>query len=322
MDTDIDAILYLQLANVLAHNMSKKIITIAEDMSGMPGMCISCEDGGIGFDYRLAMGIPDYWVKTLKGVNDDHWNLHELWHELTTRRPQEKNIGYAESHDQALVGDKTVAFWLMDASMYWHMAENDQNLIIDRGISLHKMIRLITHILAGEGYLNFMGNEFGHPEWIDFPREGNSWSYKYARRQWHLADDPNLKYKYLNLFDKKMIELSKLYSVINSCDLQQLWIDNDKKVLIFQKAGLIFAFNFHPTNSYSDFIFYVNYEGIYSIILNSDAEEFGGHKRIDTNVSYFTTKAANNIWPPHALTMYLPNRTAIVMKLNSNNLQK
>src|SRR5205814_10610086 len=202
---------YLQLANKLVHTIKPDAITIAEDVSGMVGMARPVEEGGIGFDYRLAMGVPDNWIKLLKEKADEQWSLTELYHTLLNRRWSEKHIGYAESHDQAMVGDKTIAFWLMDKEMYWHMNKASRNLIIDRGIALHKMIRLITFSLGGEGWLNFMGNEFGHPEWVDFPREGNNFSYKYARRQWSLADNEILRYKSLNEFDRAMNHLDEAY---------------------------------------------------------------------------------------------------------------
>jgi 1,4-alpha-glucan branching enzyme len=139
---------------------------------------------------------------------------------LTNRRWKEPTIAYSESHDQALVGDKTLAFWLMDQEMYTNMSDlSPRTPVIERGMALHKMIRLISHGLGGEGYLNFMGNEFGHPEWLDFPREGNdsrydrvfNTSYHYARRQYNLIDDRMLRYKYLYAFDKAMQHLHKEY---------------------------------------------------------------------------------------------------------------
>ena len=206
MNTDVEAVTYLQLANELIHEVNPFAVTIAEDMSGMPGMCLPLRTGGIGFDYRLAMGIPDFWIQTLKEP-DEAWNMRRLWHELTTRRPQEGSIGYCESHDQALVGDKTIMFRLADAEMYWGMNKEHHSFIIDRAIALHKLIRFATLTMACDGYLNFMGNEFGHPEWIDFPRQGNGWSFKYAKRQWSLADNPNLKYEWLLDFDRAMLKI-------------------------------------------------------------------------------------------------------------------
>ncbi len=304
---DWDSLLYLQLANELTHELKKYAITIAEDMSGMPGLCRKIEDGGIGFDFRLGMGIPDFWIKYLKEKRDEDWEISELWSVMTNRRWKERTVAYTESHDQAIVGDKTVAFWLMDKEMYYHMQVNDQNLIIDRGIALHKMIRLYTASLGGEAYLNFIGNEFGHPEWIDFPREGNNWSYKYARRQWSLVDNENLKYKYLNHFDKAMIQLLKKYKVLHAQQGRQINMDAHNKVIIFERANLLFLFNFHTNHSIVDYRFNSLGSGAYKIILSSDDLDFGGFNRIDATMEYPTLEEDK-------LSIYLPNRCALVMK--------
>ncbi len=318
-----DAVTYLQLANELIHRIKPEAISIAEDMSGMPGLCRKNEEGGLGFDYRLGMGIPDYWIKLLKHSRDEDWNLEELWHTLVNRRWKEKTIAYAESHDQALVGDKTLAFWLMDKEMYWHMNADDPDLTIERGIALHKMIRLITMSLGGEGYLNFIGNEFGHPEWVDFPREGNGWSYKHARRQWHLVDNENLKYKWLNDFDRAMINTVKEGKTLAEHPAHQLNLDAHNKVVIFKKGDLIYLFNFSPTNSIEDYRFYVPEEGKYEIILNSDSPEFGGHGRVDDKMVYKTIvekyehedeKGKKRTEKVPKLSLYLTNRTALVLK--------
>ena len=310
MNTDTDAVTYLQLANELIHEINPHAITIAEDMSGMPGMCIPIKDGGIGFDYRLSMGVPDLWIKTIKECSDENWDIGKLWYELTSRRPQEKNIGYCESHDQALVGDKTIMFRLCDAEMYSGMSKFGGNLIIDRGIALHKMIRLVTASLAGQGYLNFMGNEFGHPEWIDFPREGNGWSYHYCRRQWSLVDNPNLRYRELNSFDKAMIKLLKEDDLL-SISAENRWLHQEDKILIYTKGDTVFIFNFNPVKSFDGYFVPVGEEGRYNVVLSSDDGEFGGYSRVDTSVQYetFTTPAG---WI--GFKCYLPNRTAIVLK--------
>lgn len=272
MNTDIEAVTYLQLANELAHKVNPKCITIAEDMSGMPGMCLSLEEGGIGFDYRLSMGVPDYWIKSMK-IRDEDWKLGEMWYELTTRRPGEKNIGYSESHDQALVGDKTIMFWLADQEMYWHMRKEDDSPIIARAVKLHKMIRLVTSTLAGEGYLNFMGNEFGHPEWIDFPREENGSSFKYARRQWSLVDNNDLKYKYLNNFDNAMITILTEYNIFNAVP-KLIKIHEENKLLIYKRKPLLFIFNFHTWKTYS--IDLPKAKKSYQVVLYTEAKEYGG----------------------------------------------
>lgn len=307
---DWDAVTYLTLANTLIHSINKNALSIAEDMSGMPGGCRTPEEGGLGFDFRLGMGIPDYWIKILKHLRDEDWDIHQLYNVLTNRRWKERTVSYAESHDQALVGDKTLAFWLMDKEMYWHMSEEDTNLAIDRGMALHKMIRLITLGLGGEAYMTFIGNEFGHPEWIDFPREGNNWSYKYARRQWSLVDNEKLKYKFLNNFDKDMIHMAQRVELLNSYGAQQLNMDSTNNVIIFERKNLIFVFNFSPFNSIFDYRFAVPQAGTYKIILNSDARHYGGHGRIDSNIDYFTTIQGDR----NILSMYLTNRTALVLE--------
>ena len=305
---DWDAIRYLQLANVLTHDLKPAAITIAEDMSGMPGMARKVIDGGIGFDYRLGMGIPDYWIKTLKHTRDEYWNIHEIWDVLTNRRWKEKTIAYAESHDQSLVGDKTLAFWLMDKEMYWHMNKDDDSIVIDRGMALHKMIRLITASLGGEGYLNFIGNEFGHPEWVDFPREGNDWSYKYAKRQWSLADDKNLKYRQLLKFDQKMIKSLGENHVMSALPARQLNMDDANHVMVFERNNVIFVFNFHPHRSIFGYRFKAHKKGKYIAILNTDEGRFGGHNRIDMKSEYFTDKEG-------MLSVYITSRTALVLKI-------
>jgi 1,4-alpha-glucan branching enzyme len=304
---DWDALKYLQLANDLVHQIKPSAITIAEDMSGMPGLCRSIKDGGVGFDFRLGMGIPDFWIKYLKEKRDEDWNIHELWSVMSNRRFGEKTVAYTESHDQAIVGDKTVAFWLMDKEMYYHMQVDDQNLVIDRGMALHKMIRLFTSSLGGEAYLNFIGNEFGHPEWIDFPREGNSWSYKYARRQWSLVDAKSLKYQFLNNFDAQMVKILKEELILPALPAQQVNMDEQNKVIIYERNNLLFAFNFHNERSVPDYRFHSLGAGIYKIILSTDAMDLGGFDRIDMSINYQT--AEDNL-----LSIYLPSRTAVVIK--------
>lgn len=312
LNTDVDAITYLQLANELIKEIRPDAITIAEDMSGMPGMCLPIQDGGIGFDYRLAMGIPDFWVKTLK-IKDEDWNMHEMWHELTTSRPFEKRIAYVESHDQALVGDKTLIFRMADKEMYWWMNKQSENMIIDRAIALHKMIRLITVSLGAEGYLNFMGNEFGHPEWIDFPREGNNWSFKYCRRQWSLADKDYLRYKDLNNFDRAMILLMRDFDLMGNMDLQQLWIDEEKKIIAYKKNGFVFLFNFHPTESYEHLEIPIHEDARLQVVLDTDEQRFGGFDRISHDIVYETKHLSVN--KRHkGIAIYLPSRTAIVLR--------
>jgi len=314
---DEDALAYLALANKLIHGLRPDAATIAEDVSGMPGLAAPAQTGGFGFDFRFAMGIADNWIKLIKEVDDENWPMGHLYHELTNRRAEEKTISYAESHDQALVGDQSIIFRLIDADMYDHMQMNDENLRVDRGMALHKMIRLITLATAGAGYLNFMGNEFGHPEWIDFPREGNSWSYTHARRQWHLVDDPGLKYRLLACFDRDMIAMAKKFNLLDTAGPHLLHEHSDNKILVFQRAGLLFAFNFHPTRSYADYRV-DSPPGSYRMLLDSDAPQYGGHGRLAPDQLHRTSAASTAEHRCHILSLYLPTRSALVLQENPN----
>ena len=309
---DEDAIIYLKLANKLIKQVNPGSMTVAEEMSGMPGLATPIKDGGIGFDYRLAMGTPDYWIKIIKEKPDEDWNMEVIYHELTRKRSDEKTISYAESHDQALVGDKTIIFRLIDKDMYYHMNLDSKNLVIDRGLSLHKMIRLISVATSGGGYLNFMGNEFGHPEWIDFPRLGNNWSYHYARRQWSLVDNPALKYKFLGAFDCEMIHLVRSEKILEEKWPRLINANNGDHVLFFERGLLVFAFNFNPTTSFTDYGFGVE-PGKYKVVLNSDALEFGGQGLVDTSIMYYSFPDYSAA-PRHMLKIYLPARTVLVFK--------
>ena len=311
---DTNAITYLTLANKLIHDIDRHAITIAEEMSGMPGLATPIADGGIGFDYRMAMGIPDYWIKTLKEKKDEDWHPTSIFWELTNRRADEKTISYVESHDQALVGDKTVIFRLIDDKMYWHMNEFDDDITVARGMALHKMIRLVTLATINGGYLNFMGNEFGHPEWIDFPREGNGWSYKYARRQWSLVDSPFLKYKLLNAWDNAMIQLVSAVHNFQALPVRKLWEKDDDQILAFMRGDLVFVFNFSPFKSFEGYGILAP-AGSYNTVLSTDNPAFGGYGNVDETTEHLTIP--DPLYAPHGvewLKLYIPARTAIVLR--------
>ncbi|KAI0089081.1 glycoside hydrolase superfamily [Irpex rosettiformis] len=310
---DLEAVVYLMLANDAIHELYPGAITIAEDVSGMPLLCIPVSKGGVGFDYRLSMAIPDMWIKLLKHKKDDEWDIGNIVHTLVNRRHGEKSIAYAESHDQALVGDKTIAFWLMDKEMYTNMSDlTEMTPVISRGIALHKMIRFLVHSLGGEGYLNFEGNEFGHPEWLDFPREGNGNSFHYARRQWNVVDDPLLRYKYLNEFDKAMNHLEEKYGWLAAPQAYVSLKHEVDKMIVFERAGLLFIFNFHPTNSFTDYRVGVDTPGEYHVLLSSDEKRFGGFDNIDLNAKYVTTPMEWNN-RKNWLQVYIPSRTCMVL---------
>jgi 1,4-alpha-glucan branching enzyme len=311
---DGDAIAYLTLANALIHEVNPHALTIAEEVSGMPGLAVQREDGGYGFDYRMAMNIPDFWIKTLKEKKDEDWQPSTIWWETTNRRADEKTISYVESHDQALVGDKTIIFRLIDADMYWHMQALDRSLTVDRGMALHKMIRLVTATTINGGYLNFMGNEFGHPEWIDFPREGNGWSYQYARRQWALVDNPDLKYRFLGDFDKAMLTLIRSTDNFQNAPLQKICDNNNDQVLAYTRGDLVFVFNFNPQRSFADYGFLAP-SGRYAVVLNTDDPRYGGHGLTDDSVVHRTHfdplyAAEKKEW----LQLYIPARTAVALR--------
>ncbi|MDR0961777.1 MAG: alpha amylase C-terminal domain-containing protein [Mediterranea sp.] len=311
---DDNAICYLTLANLLIHQVKPQAITIAEEVSGMPGLAAPFADGGYGFDYRMAMNIPDYWIKIIKEKIDEDWKPSGLFWEVTNRRKDEKTISYTESHDQALVGDKTIIFRLIDADMYWHMQKGDENYTVHRGIALHKMIRLLTATTINGGYLNFMGNEFGHPEWIDFPREGNGWSYKYARRQWNLVDNKNLAYHYLGDFDAAMLKVIKTMPAFQKTPIQEIWHNDGDQILAYMREDDLFVFNFNPKQSFADYGFLVP-PGTYEVLLNTDNPTYGGNGFADDSVKHFTLfdplyAKENKGW----LKLYIPARTAVVLR--------
>ena len=308
---DDDALVYLTMANQLIHELYPEALTIAEEMSGLPGLASPISEQGMGFDYKLSMGIPDYWIKLLKEVPDEQWHVGDIYYELTNKRAEERTISYAESHDQALVGDKTIFFRLTDKEIYTGMSVFDHSLIIDRAMALHKMIRLITLATAGGGYLAFMGNEWGHPEWIDFPRQGNNWSYAHARRLWSLVDNTDLKFKYLNAFDSAMIHFATESNILDY-EPRVLVRDIERQLLIFERRGYLFVFSFNPTTSYTDYQFDVP-AGKYITILNTDNPTFGGDNRIDERVEHFTQYTGKE----NLLSLYIPARIGMVLKFDN-----
>lgn len=325
-NVDDDALIYLKLANQVAREVHPGVVTISEDMSGMPGMARPVDEGGVGFDFRLAMGIPDYWIKVLKERRDEDWSMGELFHTLTNRRSREAHIAYAESHDQALVGDKTIAFWLMDALMYTHMSTTTPSLGVDRGIALHKLIRLLTFTLGGEGWLNFMGNEFGHPEWIDFPREGNAYSFQYCRRQWSLADNPLLRYRDLGAFDRALMELDRRFRLLAAAPARLMQADELGKCLVYERANLVFAVNLNPTHSRTDWRVGVPSQAPgasplpggmpFTIALNTDDSAFGGHGLVrgeGGGTPRFPVQPVAWDGFAHSVQIYVPARSAQVL---------
>ncbi len=307
-NTHVEAITYLQLANELIREVNPKAVTIAEDMSGMPGMALPIADGGIGFDYRLGMGLPDLWIRAVK-TPDESRNIAQMWADLCLRRPGENTIAYVESHDQALVGDKTMMFRLADAAMYTDMHKDCHTPVIDRAIALHKMIRLFTLGGGGEGYLNFMGNEFGHPESIDFPREGNGWSFHYCRRQWSLKENQLLKYRWLNDFDRDMIAVTKEHDMFRQPMADLLLMKEAEQTCAFYRGSLLFVFNWHPVNSLKQVPIPVHQPGEYTVVLSSDDPKYGGFGNVKSQ-----TYSSKLLKGTHCIELYIPARTCFVLK--------
>lgn len=311
-NVDLEAVVYFQLANKLIHEINPNALSIAEEMSGMPGLASPLEDGGYGFDYRMAMGVPDYWIKLIKEVPDEKWDVGQIFYELTSKRLDEKVVSYAESHDQALVGDKTIIFRLIDKEMYFSMRKDQPNMTVDRGIALHKMIRLATVSSAGGAYLNFMGNEFGHPEWIDFPREGNNWSFKHARRLWHLADDQNLRFHWLADFDEVMMQWVRETRLLQIPEVYWCFDNKEDQVLAYRRGDYLVIFNFNPVQSF--FGYGIPMEASkYKVLFDTDEERFGGQGRIEHGMTYYT-RPSGGMSSQHYLNLYLPARTAVVLK--------
>jgi len=310
-NTDMDACVYLMMANDLAHSFPGTV-TVAEDVSGMPTLCRPVAEGGFGFDYRLAMSIPDQWIKMVKEQRDEDWQMGHIVHTLTNRRHNEAVISYAESHDQALVGDKTLAFWLMDKEMYTGMSKLEpESPVVFRGMALHKMIRLLSFSLGGDAYLNFMGNEFGHPEWIDFPREGNNSSYHYARRQWSLSEKEHLRYRDLLNFDRAMMMLDENYQYLSHGHQYVSLKHEGDKMIVYERGQLVFVYNMHPSKSYENYRIGTNWPGTYRIVLDSDAPEFGGHNRHDKDTKFFSTEGLY-LERPHSILVYSACRSVVV----------
>ncbi|MDA3879209.1 MAG: alpha amylase C-terminal domain-containing protein [Prolixibacteraceae bacterium] len=307
---DYEAISYFIMANKLIHSINSNALSIAEDVSGLPGLAAPINDGGLGFDCRMSMGVPDYWIKTIKERKDEDWEVGEIFHNMTAHRDDEKVVSYAESHDQALVGDKTIIFRLIDKEMYYSMRKDQPNLDVDRGMALHKMIRLITASCAGGAYLNFMGNEFGHPEWIDFPREGNNWSYKHARRLWSIADNTELKYHWLKDFDKEMIQLIAESDLLSIPEIWKIWENKADQVLAYSRGNYLFIFNFNPTQSFTDYGIPME-ANKFKVALNTDSGYLGGFNRIDERITYYTIPSNTS---QHYLKLYIPSRSAFVLK--------
>ena len=317
---DEDGGVFLMLANYLIHKINPEAITIAEDVSGMPGLGRPIEEGGFGFDYRLNMSVSDKWIQLLKECKDEYWNMGNIAYTLTNRRYNEKHVGYSESHDQSIVGDKTISMWLFDKELYWNMSINSpETIVINRGFCLHKMIRLITFALGGEAYLNFMGNEFGHPEWVDFPRPGNGFSYHHCRRRWDLCDNKSLRYQYLYNFDVAMNNLDDVFGFLSNKHQYVTLKREGDKLIVFEKGDLLFIFNFHPYQCFDNYRIGTLWKTPHKIIMDSDEARFFGKSRLLYGHDH-TFPSIHEPWMdrPNYIQLYIPSRTCIVLLAEEN----
>jgi 1,4-alpha-glucan branching enzyme len=211
----------------------------------------------------------------------------------------------------------------MGAEMYSGMSSlQEPSPVIERGMALHKIIRLLTMAVGGESYLNFMGNEFGHPEWIDFPREGNGWSYKYCRRQWGLVDSGHLRYSQLNAWDAACMGTDNVYRFIASPTQWATMMDDERQILVVERGPLVFVFNLSPFNDYDGLQVPAQVPGRYRVVLDSDARDFGGRGRLGHDVDHFTQPAGSESDPDaqfHGRGQWIqvlaPARTAVVYKI-------
>ena len=315
---NLESSVYLMLANSLIHKLNPEAITIAEDFSGTPGLCRPVEEGGLGFDYKLNMKICDKWKQYLLYKKDEEWNIEDIIYTLKNRRYKEKNISYCESHDQSFVGNCSLSSLLFSSERFWNMSNNSpETPVIGRGISLHKMIRLLTFALGGEGYLSFMGNEFGCPDSLDFPKKENRFSYSHSRRRWDLCDNKDLRYRFLYKWEIIMNILEEIFHFIESEEEYISTKHEDDKVIVFEKGVLLFIFNFHPVKDFQDYQIGTKWGTPHKIILDSDEKRFMGKGRLNHTSSYSTVKKSFKN-RPYNMKLDMPSRTCMILIAEEN----
>jgi len=290
---DENGVLYLSLANTLVHELAPHAITLAEEFSGAPGMSCSPDNAGLGFDYRFAMGLPDFWAKFI----EEGRTMGQMWHELTNRRHYDKTISYTECHDQCINGDDAFIWRMIKDDMYTHMSVFSDSWKCSRGVALHKLMRFITLGSAGQGWLNFMGNEFGHPEWID--------AEDYAHRQWHLAETTHLKYSKLDAFDRNLLRLVREYPEQFQRGPRFRYIHEEERILAFERGTLLFVFNFHELQAQKHLDLMVT-PGKYTEIFSSDELAYAGHGNLSTRTpgEHFSDAASGVL--EQRITLYVP----------------
>lgn len=299
---DQDGVLYLELANTLVHELRPQSLTIAEEFSGMPGMTSPPSEGGLGFDHRFAMGIPDFWGKFIK----EGRSVGMLWYEMTNRRRYERTISYVACHDQCINGKDAMIWRLIGDEMYTQMSCLRDSWNTSRGLALYKLMRLVTLATAAHGYLSFMGDEFGHPEWID----GEA----YAHRQWHLAERDDLRYADLAAFDRDCLrEIVGRHLEQFRTQVRLRHLDEDSRTLAFERDRLLFVFNFHELHSQPALELWVT-PGKYVEMLSSDEPRYSGHGNMvlaDPPVEHFSDPHSGST--EQRIGVYLPPLTALTL---------
>ncbi|KAH7682202.1 1,4-alpha-glucan branching enzyme protein [Dioscorea alata] len=261
----------------MLHELHPDIITIAEDATFYPGLCESTTQGGLGFDYYVNLSVTDLWLWLLQDVPDQAWSMSKIVNVLVNSQSSNRRmLVYCENHNQSISGGRSFAEILF--------GNNNQNFIgledfEFRGSSLHKMIRLISFSIGGSAYLNFMGNEFGHPNRVEFPMESNNYSFAFANRKWDLLKDKGLHMGLFN-FDKEMMKLDEKEQILSRNPSTVHHVDDSKMV-----------------------------------ILNTDDVSFGGRGVIQSDQNLKKTCSKRTDGYRNSLELTLPSRSAQVYKL-------
>ncbi|CAL5392773.1 unnamed protein product [Camellia sinensis] len=308
---DKDALIYLILANEILHALHPSIITIAEDATLYPGLSEPTSLGGLGFDYFVNLSASEMWSSLLENVPDSDWSMSKIVSTLVgNRHSADKMLLYAENHNQSISGGRSFAEILFGETMEH---ASDKRALLFRGCSLHKMIRLITFTIGGHAYLNFMGNEFGHPKRVEFPMESNNFSFSLANRRWDLLE--NGVHSELLYFDKDMMNMDENERILSRGLPNIHHVNDTTMVTSYSRGPLLFIFNFHPTTSYENYSVGVEEAGEYQVILNTDEKKYGGQALIaqDQYIQRTISKRIDGL--RNCLVVPLPYRSAQVYKL-------
>ena len=304
-------LLYLVLLCKLAHELRPDFILIAEDVSGLPGLARPALLGGVGFDYRLQMGLPDFFESVAKDVMDDGISPSRIWHALVSRRFDERHIGYVESHDQAIVGGQSLIFRLLGPKMYTDMHAETQSHDVHLAVAVVNVAKSIVFFLGGEAWMSFIGNEFGHPDWVEFPTPDNDDCFEYAYRKWYLATDSALMYEKMAAFDRDLMHQRKIAVTWDESYMTAPLLDDNRKLSVFHRDRVVLVCNTTTDVSYEDVWVPVPEQGNYRVILSTEEHRYGGYGRVNENMQYATIAVDGNAY----IRLYVPSMSAIFMTL-------